>query len=495
MTATGNIAERARLRAWSGLHFVAIAALALRLIVAWLSVRISHPDEIFQYLEQAHRLVCGYGIVPWEFRSGARNWLLPGALAMMLNPLLSVGLDKPTLYIPALKSVFAFLSVCLVYASYSIGRNMFCERTGRVAAVMAAIWYELLYVSTVATPEVIAAYAIVSALAFALGGATARRAVLVGLLLGLSVALRLQYAVPAIALWVLIAINWRRRYALGAAAAAVAVLGFAGIVDAWSWGTPFISYYNNVRFNLLLGKEDVFGRGPMPAYLYWLAVNSLGLHLVAIGYGTLHWRRCWPILGLVACVLLPHSLVPHKEYRFIFLVVPLLLVVLAYAIVNGSQRLRLIFGDVTVLRTAIATVATVSIVGCILRGVFARDDRLVATLELSRRSNVSAVLDLTGHWSHSGGFYYLHQNVPLYFQDQIKGVRFSDLRFLVSHILVPQTRTNIPGFRLSARYRTVVILEQEASPPAYRRLEKDGREPDQAGLGESSDRNFGDRID
>ena len=39
------------------------------------------PDEIFQTLEQAHRLAFGYGIVPWEFRAGARSWLLPGLLA------------------------------------------------------------------------------------------------------------------------------------------------------------------------------------------------------------------------------------------------------------------------------------------------------------------------------------------------------------------------------------------------------------------------------
>jgi hypothetical protein len=73
----------------------------------------------------------------------------------------AIGLDRPTTYIPALKSVFALLSVGLVYASYSVGRNLFGEGTGRLAAVLAAIWYELLYVSTVATPEVLSAYAIV----------------------------------------------------------------------------------------------------------------------------------------------------------------------------------------------------------------------------------------------------------------------------------------------------------------------------------------------
>lgn len=46
---------------WPMVHVLAVAALALRLLVA--SEHINHPDELFQYLEQAHRLVYGYGFI------------------------------------------------------------------------------------------------------------------------------------------------------------------------------------------------------------------------------------------------------------------------------------------------------------------------------------------------------------------------------------------------------------------------------------------------
>jgi len=42
-------------------------------------------DEIFQTLEQGHRLAFGYGLVPWEFRVGARSWLLPGVIAGVMK--------------------------------------------------------------------------------------------------------------------------------------------------------------------------------------------------------------------------------------------------------------------------------------------------------------------------------------------------------------------------------------------------------------------------
>jgi phosphatidylinositol glycan class B len=482
MTAAGDGDEHARARSWAGIHLVALAALSVRLFVAWWSMRITYPDELFQYLEQAHRLVYGYGIVPWEYRLAARNWLLPGTLAALLEALRAIGLDRPTGYIPALKSIFAVVSLCLVYASYALGRNLFDERTGRLAAVLTAIWYELLYVSSVATPEVLSTYAIVGALALVTGRASARRAVVVGLLLGAGIALRLQYAVPVVALGALVVIKWRWRWrcAVVAALAGAVIVGFAGLLDAWSWGTAFISYYNNLDLNRLLSKGDVFGSSPPLAYLYWLTVGSVGVHLLAIGFGIVQWRRSWPVLLLLACVLVPHSLIAHKEYRFVILV----LVLLAAAIVDGSRRLRPKISDLTSVGAAVACVAALSALECLQHGIFARNDRLAATLELSRRTDVAAVLDLTGHWADSGGFYFLHHDVPFYFQRQIHAVPMSAVRSLVSHVLVPVTQGTIPGFRESARYRTVAILEQVAPPQQYRRLAEDGRNPDQAGLEE-----------
>ena len=44
------------------------------------------PDEVFQSIEPAHRMAFGYSMVAWEFVVGARNVLLPGAIALVLEP-------------------------------------------------------------------------------------------------------------------------------------------------------------------------------------------------------------------------------------------------------------------------------------------------------------------------------------------------------------------------------------------------------------------------
>jgi GPI mannosyltransferase 3 len=462
---------------WQGVHVLAAAALALRLAVACRFEQFDHPDALFQYLEQAHRLVYGYGFIPWEYRFGVRNWLLPGALAGLLAFFRFLGLDQPTFYVPLIKSTFAILSVSMVYASYVTGRNLFGEQTARLAAVFAAFWYELIAASVLATPEVLGAYAVFGSLALLSGAPGRRRTMLAGLLLGTAVALRVQYALPAGALWavVVLARGWRSARSAGVAGAAA--LACAGALDAWTWGLPFMSFYNYIDLNVVKGVSLIFGQEPMDFYLGELMSASSWLYAIAVAGGVLTWRKSWPVLLLVACVLVPHSLLSHKEYRFVFLAVPLLLLLLAATVAEVLPRLWDAFGTRPARAMAIVAVLAVSAVTCVTGEVFERDGRLLAALDLSRRDDVSAVLDLTGEWTESGGFYYLHRNVPYYFEEHVEGLPATDIRQFVSHVVAPADETDIPGFRLAASYGDVAILEQVSPPASYRRLAKDGREP------------------
>ena len=52
-----------------------LIAIALRLLRAQLPDDTTYPDDVYQILEPAHRLVFGYGYIAWEFVTGIRNWL------------------------------------------------------------------------------------------------------------------------------------------------------------------------------------------------------------------------------------------------------------------------------------------------------------------------------------------------------------------------------------------------------------------------------------
>ena len=108
---------------WRGLYGLVALGLGLRLAVAFASDSVHHPDEVFQYAEQAHRLVFRYGVIPWEYRFGARSWLLPLFISGPLEAARLLRLDDPAYYIPLVKIVFCLLSVTLVVSVYRIGRN------------------------------------------------------------------------------------------------------------------------------------------------------------------------------------------------------------------------------------------------------------------------------------------------------------------------------------------------------------------------------------
>ena len=69
----------------TGLVLLVVLAIGLRVTPILIVPSIVWTDEIFQASEQAHRLVYGTGLVPWEFQLGVRSWLLPGIIAALME--------------------------------------------------------------------------------------------------------------------------------------------------------------------------------------------------------------------------------------------------------------------------------------------------------------------------------------------------------------------------------------------------------------------------
>ncbi|MGA1263659.1 MAG: hypothetical protein ACO331_07085, partial [Prochlorothrix sp.] len=150
-----------------------------------------------------------------------------------------------------------------------------------------------------------------------------------GISSALTVALRLQYlpTLALVGLWVLL----RRRWGLlawGSLGGGLMMLG-VGWLDWVTWGAPFISYTQNYLFNKTHNVSALFGVDPWFYFLEGLLYASAGLWVLVL------WRvrpvihRGWPLLAMIAVVVLTHSAIPHKEYRFIFAVIPLWLILAA----------------------------------------------------------------------------------------------------------------------------------------------------------------------
>ena len=120
--------------------------------------------------------------------------------------------------------------------------------------------------------------------------------------------------------------------------AAAQLLLAVGVFDALTWGSGlFHSYLANVRFKLALGALRV-GESLPPQFLWWLTLAGGGLSVAALALALATSPRRYALLLVVAAlVLIPHSLQSHREYRFIFAVVPLWLLMRADVAVRAAR--------------------------------------------------------------------------------------------------------------------------------------------------------------
>nr|WP_295744736.1 mannosyltransferase [uncultured Acidocella sp.] len=319
-----------------------LLALALRLPLAIWGQNFISPDEIAQYLGEAHRLVYGQGPVPWEYQVGLRSWLLPGLLAGPME-LAKLAQLSPYAGIVLVRILLCFASLSLVWAGFVWGRMAHGPRGGLIAGGLAALWPDLWLMAPHPLEEALAAYCLVPAACLANLKHSALHVLIGGFLLGLSFALREPLA-PAIAI-IGIALCGRsvRGWALGLGAAAFPVLLVGGL-DWLSWGQPFRSFWLNIALNLALGRgaSGLFSPSPPLLYFAGLALDWLWTLPLLLW---LAWRgaRLAPAAGLAALALiLEHSLISHKEFRYIFPALALL-VPLAGIGLAGLRRARSVF--------------------------------------------------------------------------------------------------------------------------------------------------------
>jgi GPI mannosyltransferase 3 len=313
-----------------------LLAAAVRLPLAfWPNV--NHPDEIFQYLEPAWRMLGHDGIITWEWRDGIRGWFLPTLFAgpVNLGDWLAPG-GTGAFIVPRVVAALASLSI--VISAWFFGARV-SRMHAIVAALVAAIWFEVVYFAPHTLSEPLATALIVPAALLLTGGLSQKRLAIGGGLLALAFVWRFQYA-PAMAVFALGACWKHWRNAIPLAVGGLVVLLLAAMVDAAHGAVPFEWLILNIKQNLLLDRASEFGVAPAIAYLHLLLIIWSGatvLLLCALWRG---WRHA-PLLIVAAVTNIAfHSLIEHKEYRFIFLSVALLIIAAALGSADWGQMIR-----------------------------------------------------------------------------------------------------------------------------------------------------------
>ncbi len=376
-----------------------------------------HSDEIGQYMEQAHRLVFGYGVIPWEYRVEMRSWLMP---VLLSSPMALGGAVAPDsmAYLILPRILMACCSLSILWAGWRLGRAI-SPTHGWLALIVAAIWFEYIVFGARTLTEPLATAAILPAAAILLAGeATKRQIIAAGALLALGCIFRFHFG-PAVVVIALTALwgRWDRFWPLAAGGLAMAAV--SSIVDLAMGQAPFQWIITNVQFNIMNDVASEFGVSPPYGYL----TNQLGQWglwtLPIVGLSTLGARH-YPALFAAALVNLAlHSLIGHKEYRFVFLTITILILLAAFGSVDLIKRLRP--GGARLLPYAtvpVWMVASVSLGATEPRSlIWTKFDPTMTLVHQAGKlpSTCGFAFEHREFWT-SGGYAALHRNVPVYME-------------------------------------------------------------------------------
>lgn len=439
---------------------------ALRVALALGDDGIYWPDEVYQSLEPAHRLVFGYGQVAWEFVEGARSWALPGLVAGLLRLCAALGLDHPSQYLAGVRVAFALLGVGAAFGVYRLGRALGAsELAAATGSALFSLMGPAIYFAPRAMSENAAALPVVLGLALALHPGARRGERIAGAsLLGLAVMLRLHAGVFCAGLVLLHAARRRWR---DAAEATATLAGWAlafGLLDRLTWGSWFHSAAAYLQFNLVRDGASAWGVAPFAYYFRHLFTSMPTLALAVLALSALALRRAAGVWGVAAAFLLLHALVPHKELRFVLPVLPVFCALAAVgadalprkgsrwvacpmalllALPSAAGHRSLTFGQLGQYPERAAASAYDDF-GPVNRMLLAAHDR----------PDVCGVFVTIAHFAWTGGHSYLHRNVPLY----AGGKPPRDRRHF--NYVITQERPGLPGEVVTrdARQPNVVLM-------------------------------------
>lgn len=410
---SGAIKAQSRFSTRQWLLALLLVAFLLRISVAMREPNIVHPDETFQTLEPAHRLAYGYGVVTWEWRDGVRSWVFPSFLAGIMRASDWAG-NGSAGYLAAIKVVLSLISLTTVWFGFVWANRVGGLKAGILAGGMCAVWYELVIFAARPLNEVVAAHLLLPGIYLGAhsGQSQKRRLFVAGFLCGTALSFRLQLA-PAIAFVGLYFCrsNWKQKVGAVITGFLVPVLLF-GLLDVVTWQYPFQSFVRYFWANIVEGRAQSYGVEPWYWYLALLAAH-LGpvLFLALLGASSSSFLSATAFI-----VVASHSMIAHKEPRFIYPALPLIITSAGLGIVEVANKLQVVSKSKVRMRT---TLVVGMILFALTSSLLARRFAFLESGTVSAFDQLSSDLSVCGvglygvPWFYSGGYAHLHRNIPI----------------------------------------------------------------------------------
>ena len=316
--------------------WIIVLALFVRVLAAFFLIGFDHPNEIYRSVEPIAHLRGYSTFLPFEW-SDQLLFLLPIFVQYSWVEFLhSIGVSSP---------LGQWIGLKLVYGTLSLAPLLFVWRSSRSlwACLFLALWPELIYRSVRVMDYSLEMSFLALALFFAWKGLTQqefqkkRGLVISGILLGALFFVRIQTGLHLISLVLVLLWTHRKTPSLSQRVLkpfvlllsyGVTLFFLAWLDSRWSHTPLLTPLWNNIHFNVIQ-QGAVKGWGAQPWHRYFSEIFKF-YGFFPILFGFIFWiknppKMIWVIL--LGFPFLVHSILAHKEARFMFgfvwLMVPL----------------------------------------------------------------------------------------------------------------------------------------------------------------------------
>jgi GPI mannosyltransferase 3 len=296
-------------------------AILLYLITAWNSVGYHHADEHYQILEFAN-LKLGKASVadmPWEYKAEMRPGLQPILTVCIISALNLIGITDPFIQAFPLRLLGGMLTLALFWRWSTTLPPTIARRW---TWLVCFLWC-MPYLSVRYSSEAWSALSFGAGCLYFYRSKTNRNMFIAGLLMGCSFHFRYQiaFAILGVLFWLIFHEKQPTKQILYWILGGIVAFVLGTFADVAFYGKWVIPAWNYLKINIIEGKASEFGRMPwwwyFTEYLMSMAY-VIGLALLAlaiVGYKKVKSHiLVWAIIPFV----IGHTLIAHKEIRFLF---------------------------------------------------------------------------------------------------------------------------------------------------------------------------------
>ncbi len=318
------------------LTVVMLVAVVTRFAAAVFSRGFGMHDDHFLVIEAAQAWVDGV-IIPGHAQVPGQD-LVPdghslfymGLHYMLFKIFNTVGFINPQSKMFIVRLLHAIVSILSVWLTFRITEKLSSKRDAALAGLlMASIWF-LPMLSVRNLVETFSIPFILAGIWFMIIADQKKHPlllyILAGFILGLSVSVRFQLIVfvGGAGLVLLILRKWIPALLLGISTL-FSIFLLQGWVDYYIWGYPFAEFIEYVKYNIQVAYDYITG----PWYNYLLLLAGIFIPPVSLmllfGFFRV-WRKQLLIFLPAFLFLVFHSLFPNKQERFIFPIIPFIII-------------------------------------------------------------------------------------------------------------------------------------------------------------------------